>query len=320
MTSINFNPAANNAANIITKNQRSIDQAMTRLASGTKMNSAADNPAMLASFNNLTASGVASRAAVQSLNHGIAYVTVVDDAAANIEGLLVRMKDLAVQASSTAMSAQERYGLDFEFQQLGLRWTSVSDNTKFNDKLVATGDDLIIGVGAIGGASALGSVGTMKIFIDDYRPSAKNTTVGSLGLGIASGASVLGAASSGGTAKGAMLNFNDVALAGAVPRTGSESISSAITAKLSSAKLTNMIANFGNSRAKLGSALNAMTSISDSISNQAAGFENAAAKVGNTNYAAETAKLSASQIISQASTAILAQANAQSATILSLLK
>ena len=118
MTSINFNPAANNAANIITKNQRSIDQAMTRLASGTKMNSAADDPSMLASFNNLTADGVANRAAVQSLNLGIAYVTVVDDAAANIEGLLVRMKDLAVQASSTAMSAQERYGLDFEFQQL----------------------------------------------------------------------------------------------------------------------------------------------------------------------------------------------------------
>ena len=312
MTSINFNPAANNAANIITKNQRSIDQAMTRLASGTKMNSAADNPAMLASFNNLTASGVASRAAVQSLNHGIAYVTTVDETAANIEGVLVRMKDLAVQASSTAMSAQERFGLDFEFQQLGVRWLSLTANTLFNTTAVMQGTDLTIGVGAAGG--------TMTVTIDDYRPSAVNTAVATPGLGIASNASVDAAINSGGTAAGAMLNFGNIVAAAAVPATGSERISSAATAVLSSAKLTNFIANFGNSRAKLGSALNAMTSISDSISNQAAGFENAAAKVGNTNYAAETAKLSASQIISQASTAILAQANAQSATILSLLK
>jgi len=312
MTSINFNPAANNAANIITKNQRSIDQAMTRLASGTKMNSAADNPAMLASFNNLTASGVASRAAVQSLNHGIAYVTTVDETAANIEGVLVRMKDLAVQASSTAMSAQERFGLDFEFQQLGVRWLSLTANTLFNTTAVMQGTDLTIGVGAAGG--------TMTVTIDDYRPSAVNTAVATPGLGIASNASVDAAINSGGTAAGAMLNFGNIVAAGAVPATGSERISSAATAVLSSAKLTNFIANFGNSRAKLGSALNAMTSISDSISSQAVGFENSAAKIGNTNYAAETAKLSASQIISQASTAILAQANAQSATILSLLK
>lgn len=316
MTSINFNPAANNAANIITRNQRTIDSAMTRLASGTMMNSAADNPSMLASFNNLTASGVASRAAVQSLNHGIAFVTTVDDTAANIEGLLVRMKDLAVQASSTAMSSQERFGLDFEFQQLGLRWTSLTANTRFNDMsstgLIMQGTDLTIGVGAAGG--------TMTITIDDYRPDSQNATAGSEGLGIASGADTKGLISSGGTATGAMLKFGDIAKADPVPATGSERISSAVAAKASSAKLTNMIANFGNSRAKLGSALNAMTSISDSISNQAASFENSAAKIGNTNYAAETAKLSSSQIISQASTAILAQANAQSATILSLLK
>ena len=311
MTSINFSASANNAANIISKNQRSIDQSMTRLASGTRFNSSADSPSMIASYNTLTAAGVASRAAVQSMNHGIAYISTVDNAAATIEGLLVRMKDLAVQASSTAMNAKDRYALDFEFQELGKEWIDIATNTQFAGNTIMQGADIVLGRGSSGSAT------DMTIQVDNYLPSAANTSTTVPGQGIASNANAAGAVNSGGTA---MLGFGNVVAAGAVPATGSESISLAADAKASSIKLTTFIQGFADSRAKLGGALNAMAAVSDSLSSQAVSFENSKAVIGNTDYAAETAKLSAGQIISQASTAILAQANAQSATILSLLK
>jgi flagellin len=311
MTSINFSAAANNAANIISKNQRSIDQSMTRLASGTRFNSSADSPSMIASYNTLTAAGVASRAAVQSMNHGIAYISTVDNAAATIEGLLVRMKDLAVQASSTAMNAKDRYALDFEFQELGKEWIDIATNTQFAGNTIMQGADIVLGRGSSGSAT------DMTIQVDNYLPSAANTSTTVPGQGIASNANAAGAVNSGGTA---MLNFGNVAATLLVPATGSESISVAADAKASSIKLTTFIQGFADSRAKLGGALNAMAAVSDSLSSQAVSFENSKAVIGNTDYAAETAKLSAGQIISQASTAILAQANAQSATILSLLK
>jgi len=311
MTSINFSAAANNAANIISKNQRSIDQSMTRLASGTRFNSSADSPSMIASYNTLTAQGVASRAAVQSMNHGIAYISTVDNAAATIEGLLVRMKDLAVQASSTAMNAKDRYALDFEFQELGKEWIDIATNTQYAGNTIMQGADIVLGRGSSGSAV------DMTVQVDNYLPSANNTATAVPGQGIASNASAAGLVNSGGSA---MLGFGNVVAAGAVPATGSESISLAADAKASSIKLTTFIQGFADSRAKLGGALNAMAAVSDSLSSQAVSFENSKAVIGNTDYAAETAKLSAGQIISQASTAILAQANAQSATILSLLK
>ena len=311
MTSINFSAAANNAANIISKNQRSIDQSMTRLATGTRFNSSADGPSMIASYNTLTAQGVASRAAVQSMNHGIAYISTVDNAAATIEGLLVRMKDLAVQASNTAMNASDRYALDFEFQELGKEWIDIATNTQFAGNTIMQGADIVLGRGSSGSAT------DMTIQVDNYLPSAANTSTTVPGQGIASNANAAGAVNSGGTA---MLNFGNVAATLLVPATGSESISVAADAKASSIKLTTFIQGFADSRAKLGGALNAMAAVSDSLSSQAVSFENSKAVIGNTDYAAETAKLSAGQIISQASTAILAQANAQSATILSLLK
>ena len=311
MTSINFSAAANNAANIISKNQRSIDQSMTRLATGTRFNRSADGPSMIASYNTLTAAGVASRAAVQSMNHGIAYISTVDNAAATIEGLLVRMKDLAVQASSTAMNAKDRYALDFEFQELGKEWIDIATNTQFAGNTIMQGADIVLGRGSSGSAT------DMTIQVDNYLPSAANTSTTVPGQGIASNANAAGAVNSGGTA---MLNFGNIAATLLVPATGSESISVAADARASSVKLTTFIQGFASSRAKLGGALNAMAAVSDSLSSQAVSFENSKAVIGNTDYAAETAKLSAGQIISQASTAILAQANAQSATILSLLK
>jgi flagellin-like hook-associated protein FlgL len=66
--------------------------------------------------------------------------------------------------------------------------------------------------------------------------------------------------------------------------------------------------------------MNALATIGENLSSEAVAYEAGASKIGSANYAEETAKLATSQIVAQAATAILSQANAQKATVLGLLK
>lgn len=312
MTSVNFSLAANNAANTLNKNQRFIDTAMTRLATGKRINSGADAIGSHATHSSLLLGAVQNKAGVAALNMGVAYLNTVDAAITSIQKIFLRMKGLAVQASNTSMATEDRYGLDAEFQMLGNSWNRIVETTTFNEVSILTGaNSLKINLG-------VGTAGVTEILIDDYTLDATATA----GLRVASGATAVGTSGSG-TVGGAVLgNFTgvEVTATGIIPATGNESILNAAHAALSSAKITLWMENYSGSKARIGGFTNGLTAMQESVGDQAVALEAGAAKIGNTDYAAETAALSAHQIISQAATAILAQANAQSSTVLSLLK
>ena len=311
MTTVNMSYAANVAANTITQNQREINSAMTRLATGSRVNTAADDSGAWGGYTLSKAQGVANRAAAASVNMGLAYLNTLDQGAQAIENIFVRMKALAVQASNGAMTASDRYGLDAEFGVLGREWIRTVAETKFNGAQVMTGADISINTG---GAAAQ----NILVILDDYRINASATN----GVGIATGATALGSTLSSGGATAGALGFAiaDVATLAAAPATTHENIQTAAQAQLSSAKIDNWILGIAESRGKMGGYMNAITATGENLADAAVANENAAAQQGATNYAEETARLSAHQIIAQASTAILAQANAHSATVLSLLK
>ena len=292
MTTINYSVAANSSANVISKNQRHVDEAMTRLATGKRMNTAADDPGSFGSYTALLSEGIANRAAIQSVNTGISYLSTLDAALGSVEKLFLRMKELAVQASNTGMSATDRYGLDAEFGRLGAEWVRLVATTKYNNAAIMGGGTLSIGTGI--------AAHNTVITIDNYGVNANAAN----GVGIGTGAVSAGTTNS----------------AGAAPATSHENISTAANAALSSAKISNRLVGWSESRGKVGGYMNALRSVGDSLADAAVAAENGASTIGSTNYATETARLSAHQIISQAATAILAQANAQSATVLSLLK
>jgi len=311
MTTVNMSYAANVAANTITQNQREINSAMTRLATGSRVNTAADDSGAWGGYTLSKAQGVANRAAAASVNMGLAYLNTLDQGAQAIENIFVRMKALAVQASNGAMTASDRYGLDAEFGVLGREWIRTVAETKFNGAQVMIGTDLSINTG---GAAAQ----NILVILDDYQINAKAAN----GVEIATGAITAGTTLSAGGATSGALGFGvaDIATAAEAPASTHENIQTAAQAQLSSAKISNWILGIAESRGKMGGYMNAITATGENLADAAVANENAAAQQGATNYAEETARLSAHQIIAQASTAILAQANAHSATVLSLLK
>ena len=86
------------------------------------------------------------------------------------------------------------------------------------------------------------------------------------------------------------------------------------------AKVTASLEDIGRSRAELGAHINALKASADSLVDLADRYESNASAIGDSDYASESAKLATAQIVSQAATAMLAQANAQKGTVLALLK
>jgi flagellin len=310
MTTINYSYASNVAANAIQKNERLMDVAMTRLSTGKRINSGSDDPGAFSVHSQAVHEGKTARVAAQGVMNGIAYLQTVDAAAGQIESNMIRMKELAAQAANAAVTDEDRYALDAEFRALGRDWIRIVADTKFNNTAVMTGTDLIIGVG---GAA------TITLLVDDFQI---NANTGTTGLGIATGALAAGTTNSAGGPTAGMLGFADadIPAAALAPATGHENINSAAKGLLSFAKLTNMIKYLGESRGTLGAQINGLQATYDNLSSSAVAYEQSASKIGDANYARETTQLAAHQILTQAATSILAQANARSSTVLTLLK
>ena len=306
MSIVNYNYAAHSAANVINANEKVMDKTMARIASGTKVGAGHADSGLYGLYTNMTIEGAESRTALANLNSGLARMKLVEATGITIHKIAVRMQELAVAASNTIVPAHDRYAMDAEFGALLTEWNRLADNTSYNGVAVMTGTDLVIRMGEAGGSA------DMTITVEDWQPDASAAN----GAGIATGAATAGAANSAGGA----LSLTAVAAAAPLPATLQETINIAADANTSRVKLDNVVAYLG---ASVGEVAGDIKSIEYAIEATAAGAvakEMGASLVGDTDYAVDTAKLAAQQVISQAATAILAQANARSATVLTLLK
>ena len=152
--------------------------------------------------------------------------------------------------------------------------------------------------------------------MDDFRPSAKTATTGD---GAAFGALIANTAGSGAGVTAA-LTSTVTAAAVEVPATSFTTISTAAFAALTKSILDQRLPAFSEAIGRLGGAIRSLEFAAEAQAAKAVGVEAGASKVGDTDYAIETARLASAQVISQAATAILAQANARSSTVLTLLK
>lgn len=137
-----LNVISNFAANVAHRNLSMSDAAatssLTKLSSGTRVVSAKDDAASLAIGSRLKAEVVAMRTANVNTAQAGSMLQIADGAMSTISDMLVRMKELAVQASSGQYSSTERTILDSEYQALVSEVTRVSDDTEFNGlKLIA---------------------------------------------------------------------------------------------------------------------------------------------------------------------------------------
>jgi flagellin len=306
MTTLNYNVGANVAALSMTRNERLMDTTMARLSTGMRLNSGADDPGAMSVHAALKADGVEARAAVKNVNEGLAFLAIQDSAATKIEGLLVRMKELATQANTSTATLDHRVALDQEYNQLGKEWWRIVTDTQYNGTAIMSTQQTL--------AVAVGSGTSASMILKEWSPDHFHATNRSA----ATAATTTSAVNSGGTAFATRANWNQ---AGGPPVVSpNDAIQTQAEAAAAITKLDLAIRGVGNSRAELGGFMNALATIGENLSSEAVAYEAGASKIGSANYAEETAKLATAQIVAQAATAILSQANAQKATVLGLLK
>ena len=289
MASINTNVAAQISANALAKNDRAMTQSMQRLATGTRINSAADDAAGLAVASKLSSQITGLGQAVRNGNDAIAVLQTADGAMIEVGNMLQRMRELAVQGGNGTLSSTDLTALNTEFVALQTEIERIADNTQWN------GDNLLDGTAGANG---------LMTFQVGYE--ANQTITVNLGDLQTDGD---GAYSAGISAGGIFTNDIDSIV-----------INTVADANTSLTALDVSIAGLDAKRSVIGSALNTLEFAVDSLSNAKQNAQAARSRIADTDYATETTELARTQIIAQAATAMLSQANQQSLSVMALLK
>ena len=303
MTVINTNNAATITANALTKNERAMSQAMERLSTGVRINSASDDAAGLAISSRMTSQVNGLNMAVRNANDAISMVQTVDGALIEVEAMLQRMRELTVQAASGTMGTTDQAALNTEFRALEEQIQDISVDTEWNGIALLNGE-----LGEVSfqvGANASQTIAVTFGDLNTNGGSASTTLAANTGLmvGLDSGT---GTVSSGdGTAD------ND--LKGAI-------ITSSATHSTTLSYVDNAITRLNAHRATLGATINRLEYAADNLSNVSQNTSASRSRVMDADYASETTELARTQIIQQAATAMLSQANQQAQSVLALLR
>ncbi|AMK77772.1 MULTISPECIES: flagellin [Methylomonas] len=279
---INTNIASLNSQKFLTRTNDSLQMSMERLSSGLRVNSAKDDAAGLAIADRMTSQIRGMTVAMRNANDGISMAQTAEAGMGTITETLQRMRDLAVQAANrAAVSGSDRDKLQTEFRQLGSEVKRIIQNTEFNGKKILNGS--LIGANFQVGANTAADNQVSVTVSDLIKVTSLSALFGTAGYSIGSGAA-------------------------------STKVRSAISA------IDTAIKRIDTFRSNLGAIQNRfMTTISNlqsSIENQSS----ARSRIMDADFASETANLSRSQILQQAGTAMLAQANQVTQGVLSLLK
>ncbi|MCB0341449.1 MAG: flagellin FliC [Pseudobdellovibrionaceae bacterium] len=140
---ISTNVASLNAQKNLAGTNRLLDRSLARLSSGYRINQAADDAAGLAISENLKAQIRGLNQARRNSNDGVSLVQIAEGGLNEISSMLIRLRELSVQAASDTLGNTERKFLDVEFQQLKSEIQRISEVTNFN------GRDLLNGTGGI---------------------------------------------------------------------------------------------------------------------------------------------------------------------------
>jgi len=315
MTTINTNVSSLIAKNAIGQNERAMSQAMTRLSTGSRINSARDDAAGLAISERMSSQISGLNMAARNANDGISFLQTAEGATKEISNMLGRMRELAVQAASGTYTTTDQAALDLEFGALHTEIARIATDTEFN------GEAILSGGATNASLSKKIQIGTdanqtIELSLKSWEPADSNdSTMTSAAGANANGAddvdSAYGGAADGGAATSGALTFNSDAR---LTITSSDNATQAIK------HLDNAITNSASERAQYGAYMSRLQHAADNLANVSTNTAASRSQIADADYASETTELARTQIISQASTAMLAQANQVKQTVLALLK
>ena len=281
MPSINTNVSALNAQAALAKNSRAMSNAMEQLSTGSRVNSAKDDAAGMAIGTSMTSQIRGLNQAVRNLNDGVNLLQTAEGALTETTNMLQRMRELAVQAASGTYSSTQRSYLQTEFFALNSQIDKVASETTWNGYTVLTGTTGGTTAGTFSFQSGQTSGQTIDVAIGGM-------TISALGLTATASTGI--------------------------------ALSTAASASAAIATIDSAINSVNSQRATIGAAINRMTYAGDNLQNISANTSASRSTIMDTDYATASTNLSKTQIIQQAATAMLAQANQQPQSVLSLLK
>jgi flagellin len=321
MSVINTNTAANISALAINKNEREMNLAMERLSTGARINSAKDDAAGLAISDRMSSQIDGLNQAARNANDAISMIQVAEGATKEISLMLTRMRELAVQAASGTYSATDRDALDLEFQALFAEITRIAKNTKWNGQTILDADSTYTSNAVKASKNIqLGSEATqtMTLEFQSWVPTVHHDETATSAAGAnADGIDTNGGGTNDGAYGTATLYWggDDATLNG-----NYINIDTSANASYAVTQLDLAINGAASERAKYGAYVSRLQHAVDNLTNTSTNTAASRSRIADADYASETMELARTQIVAQASTAMLAQANQVKQTVLSLLQ
>jgi flagellin len=283
---INTNISSIAAARSLSTTRADLERSMERLSSGKRINGAKDDAAGMSVVTRMKAQISSLNQAVRNANDGISLVSTFDGAADEIEDILVRMRELATLAQNGTYTTGDTANASLEFTALKNEIDRIQAKTKFNGSLDISSTDAnqtySFQVGFNGGDAV------------------------SIGLGRLDALGLTGAAS-------ATASFVD-GITGGTQASAIADAASAVTV------IDGMLSNLNTHRATAGAVINRLEHTVSNLMNVVQRTEEARSRIEDADFASESAQMARSNVLVQAGSAMLAQANQSPQFVLALLR
>ncbi|MHC5798047.1 flagellin N-terminal helical domain-containing protein [Lacisediminihabitans sp. FW035] len=271
---VNTNISALNSYRNLSNTQNDLAKSLEKLSSGLRINHAADDAAGLAISQGLQSQVGGLTVASRNAQDGISVIQTAEGSLSEVQTILQRVRDLAVQSGNDSNNADSRTAIQTEVTALTSELTRISTSANFNGTKLADGSV----------ATLTFQVGAGSVAADD-QIAVSTTNVGSIATAI-----------------------------------GALTFTSAATALTSIAAVDTQITAVSTARASLGAQQNRFESVIRNLSVSTENLTAAKSRITDTDMASEMVKYTRSNILSQAGTAMLAQANQGNQGVLQLLR
>ena len=282
MISINTNYGGLFASKAASQSQRMLDTAMERLSTGKRINYATDDAAGQAIAVRLQAEIEGIAMATRNVADAQSLMDTADGALGETHNILLRMRELAVQASTGTLNTDDNAALDAEFQQLEAEIDRINTSSKWAGSDLFTGSARVFHIGTKATdtlSHTIASMGAHNLGVDSFGPD-----------GATGGGDDIDADLTDATKAAAMITAVD-----------------------------NAIKLVSTERGKLGAVSNRLSSTISNLDQVGVNLSASKGRIADADFAAETGNLAKNQILQQAATAMLAQANASKGNILTLI-
>ena len=297
---VNTNVTSLNTTNKLSKATNSLDTTYKRLSSGYRINSAKDDAAGLQISDRLTSQINGLKQGNRNANDGIALAQTAEGALDEVHTMLQRIRTLSVQAANGTNTTADRASIQGEVSQLCSEINRIACKTTFGGSEILSGKDTK-------GQTLLDSkTGKVSFQVGSNHDDTTSVDLSS-GFSVEQMSKALG-----GTDKGALITDAD-------KRGKTFDVSTASKAQLTLTDIDSYIGYVDKKRGELGAVQNRLESTISNQSNIAENESDARSRIRDTDYAEEAANLSQQNIIQQAATSMLTQANSRPQIALSLL-